>query len=140
MPGNISRVEVSAMERFRGTIKDQRAGTSNDVDSAKIHIFVKLDSRRNGSRNGSESFKFGKVTALLPGATPEMVRRLEHIPTPFMAEVDMDMVSDGKGGFRPSLANIVPIVDQQLVQGASPVVSVQTARHPTSPPSVRAAG
>lgn len=101
----MTRVLVTALKRWSGTL-DGKA-----IDSAKAFIQVKLDS----SRNDSNAFASGICTEEVKLPSGEFVKRLEHIPLPFEAEMQTERVSNGKVA-RDMVTDIRPITDQVVPQ------------------------
>jgi hypothetical protein len=80
------RVKVVALKLFQGTV-DGKA-----LDSGKVFVEVNLDS----TRNSETQFGAGTVTEELRLPSAEHVRRIKHLPLPFMADLDVQRVSNGK--------------------------------------------
>lgn len=95
------KVKVVGAKRWKGTL-DGKA-----VDSAKVFIEVKLDGSRNGDRDGTSAFAGGVCTEELK-CPSDAIKRVEHIPFPYMAEVDTERVSNGRD-VREVVIDIRPI-------------------------------
>lgn len=80
------RVKVIGIKRFEGTL-DGKA-----INSGKLFCEVKLDDSRNGQTQFSKGLAIEEIR--LPSA--ELVKRVEHLPLPFWAELDTERVSNGR--------------------------------------------
>ncbi|WHZ11200.1 MAG: hypothetical protein OJF60_001639 [Burkholderiaceae bacterium] len=102
----MARFKVVALKRWKGSL-DGKA-----IDSAKLYIEVKLDD----SRNGVDQFAKGVFTEELRLPSSELVKRLERLPLPFMAEVDTERVGNGRES-REVVLDVrpvgAPVIDQQ---------------------------
>lgn len=79
------RVNVVGLKRFVGVVDGQ------SISSGKLFAEVLLDD----SRNGKDQFSKGRAVEELR-VTPEIVKSLEGLPLPFMAECETQRVSNGK--------------------------------------------
>lgn len=80
------RVKVVGLKRFTGSVD------GSHIDSGKLFVEVKLD----GSRNNKDQHAAGFAVEELRLPSSELVKRLEHLPLPFLAEVETERVSNGK--------------------------------------------
>lgn len=80
-------IEVVGMKAFKGSVNGEA------IDSGTLYGRVKLDTRYN---KPGENFKGGHGTEewKVPGA--EFVFRMQHLPLPFMATLEVERVSNGK--------------------------------------------
>lgn len=80
-------IEVVGMKAFKGSVNGEA------IDSGTLFGRVKLDQRYN---KPGENFKAGWAVEewKMPGA--EFVMRMQHIPLPFMASLEVERVSNGK--------------------------------------------
>ena len=97
----MQRVKVVALKRWKGTLEGKA------IDSAKVYVEIAMDS----TRNGPDSFAAGIATEEIRLPASEDVRRMEHIPLPFFAELETQRVSNGKTA-RDVVTGIRPVVDQ----------------------------
>jgi len=95
------KVKVVGMKRWKGTLDGK------SIDSAKVFIEVKLDGSRNGDREGTSSFSGGFCTEELK-CPSDAIKRVEHTPLPFMAELETERVSNGRD-VREVVIDIRPI-------------------------------
>ena len=82
----MARFKVVGIKRFAGTLDGKT------IDSGKLFVEVKLDD----SRNSAQQFAKGFATEELRLPTGELVKRIEHLPLPFYADVDTERVSNGR--------------------------------------------
>jgi hypothetical protein len=92
------RVKVIGLKRFQGTVDGK------SIDSGKLFIEVRLDERRNGTDQFAKGLAVEELR--LPGS--EMVRRLESLPLPFLAEVSTERVSNGRTASEV-VVDVVPV-------------------------------
>jgi hypothetical protein len=79
------KVKVIGVKRFEGTVDGK------SIKSGKLYVEVKLDD----SRNSATQFAKGMASEELR-VDQEVIKRIEHLSTPFMAEVDTERVSNGR--------------------------------------------
>lgn len=79
------RVKVIGLKRFEGVVDGKT------IASGKLYTEVKLDSSRNSDKQSAKGHAAEELRV-----TPEIVARIEHLPLPFMAEVETERVSNGK--------------------------------------------
>lgn len=82
----MSRFKVVGLKRFTGRVD------GNDIDSGKLFVECNLDD----SRNGKDQHAAGMFTEELRLPNSELVRRVEHIPLPFFADILTQRVGNGK--------------------------------------------
>ena len=117
----MARFKVVGIKRFTGTV-DGKA-----IDSGKLFIEVKLDD----SRNSKDQFSKGFFTEELRLSSSELVKRLQEVPLPFMAEVDTERVGNGRES-REVVLDVRPI--------GAPVIDRETGEiKPAAAPVRRAA-
>jgi hypothetical protein len=80
-------VEVIGMKAFKGKVQNEF------IDSGKLYTRTKLNERNN--RTG-ELFSKGEVTEEWKLPNAEAVFRMQHIPMPFTARLEVERVSNGK--------------------------------------------
>lgn len=80
-------VEVVGLKAFKGAVNGEA------IDSGKLFARVKFDQRYNEKGKAFSSGQFVEEWRL-PSA--EHVFRMQHIPLPFMCDLDVDRVSNGK--------------------------------------------
>lgn len=83
------KVKIVGIKRWKGVLDGKT------IDSAKVFIEVKMDGSRNGDRDGSSAFAGGFCTEELK-CPSEAIRRVEHLPLPFYADLETERVSNGK--------------------------------------------
>jgi hypothetical protein len=104
----MSRFKVVGLKRFTGRVD------GNDIDSGKLFVECKLDD----SRNGKDQHAAGIFTEELRLPSSELVRRVEHLPLPYFADIQTERVGNGKLS-REVVLDIRPIqtASQPLQQG-----------------------
>lgn len=108
----MSRFKVLGVKRFTGIVDGKQ------IDSGKLFVECKFDT----SRNGKDQFASGFFTEELRLPSSELIRRLEHLPTPFYADIDTQRVGNGK-------------VSKEVVIDVRPVEQVKPIAQP-----IKAAG
>lgn len=94
----MQRVKIVAMKRWAGTLDGKT------IDSAKLFVEVKMD----GTRNSKESFATGVATEEIKLPNGEHIKRIEHIPVPFFADLETERVSNGKTA-RDVVTAVIPV-------------------------------
>jgi hypothetical protein len=79
------RVTVIGLKRFVGVVDGK------SISSGKIFCQVKLDESRNTDTQASRGFAAEELRV-----DPEIIKRIEHNPLPFVADLDTERVSNGK--------------------------------------------
>lgn len=82
----MARFKVVGFKRFQGSMDGK------PIDSGKLYIEIKLDD----SRNGPQQFAKGVFTEELRLPSSELVKRIEHLPLPFLADIDTERVGNGR--------------------------------------------
>lgn len=82
----MARFKVVGFKRFQGSMDGK------PIDSGKLYIEIKLDD----SRNSAQQFARGVFTEELRLPSSELVKRIEHLPLPFLAEIDTERVGNGR--------------------------------------------
>lgn len=82
----MARFKVVGFKRFEGNLDGK------NIDSGKLFCEVRLDD----SRNGEKQFSKGVCTEELRLPSSELVKRIQHLPVPFMADIDTERVGNGK--------------------------------------------
>lgn len=82
----MARFLIVGVKRFYGRVD------GNNIDSGKLYVECKLDD----SRNSSDQFSKGVFTEELRLPSSELVKRIEHLPLPFYADIDTERVGNGK--------------------------------------------
>lgn len=80
-------VEVIGMKAFKGKVQN------DSIDSGKLYTRTKLNERNN--RPG-ELFAKGEAIEEWKLPNAEAVFRMQHIPMPFTAKLEVERVSNGK--------------------------------------------
>lgn len=80
-------VEVVGMKAFKGFVNGE------GINSGTLYTRVKLDERYN---KPGENFKGGHATEEWKMPDADAVFRIQHIPRPFMCELEIERVSNGK--------------------------------------------
>lgn len=106
------RVKVIGIKRFEGTLDGK------SINSGKLYCEVKLDDSRNGQTQFAKGLALEEIR--LPSA--ELVKRIEHLPLPFMAELDTERVSNGRES-KEVVYDVRPID----LASAAPVKAVKAA-------------
>lgn len=104
----MARFKIVGIKRFTGRVD------GNEIDSGKLFVECKLDD----SRNGKDSHAKGVFTEELKLPSAELVKRIEHLPLPFVADVDTERVGNGKQS-REVVLDVRPV---------APVVPVQASK------------
>jgi len=78
-----AQATVRGAKMFKGTMDDGKA-----IDSGKLFVEVVLKESDNA---------FGMCTEAMKCKNSEVVQSIKHLPFPFIAEIDIDMVSGTKG-------------------------------------------
>lgn len=102
----MARFKVVGFKRFEGNIDGK------DISSAKLFVEVRLDDSRNGDKQFAKGIAVEEIK--LPGA--ELVRRIEHLPVPFMCEIETERVSNG----RESREVVLDLRPLELATGGKP--------------------
>lgn len=79
------KVKVIGMKRFSGSVDGKL------INSGKIFCEVRLDNSRNSADQYANGFACEELRV-----SPEIIKRIEHNPVPFVADVDTERVSNGK--------------------------------------------
>lgn len=108
-------VEVVGMKAFKGFVNGE------GINSGTLYSRVKLDERYN---KPGENFKGGHATEEWKMPDADTVFRMQHIPRPFMCELEIERVSNGKES-------------REVVIGARPVETL--AQAPARPAAADAA-
>lgn len=82
----MARFKIVGIKRFTGRVD------GNNIDSGKLFVECKLDD----SRNGTDQLAKGVFTEELRLPSAELVKRIEHLPLPFLADIDTERVGNGK--------------------------------------------
>lgn len=80
-------VEVVGMKAFKGFVNGE------GINSGTVYARVKLDDRYN---KPGENFKGGYAVEDWKMPDADAVFRMQHIPLPFVAELEVERVSNGK--------------------------------------------
>lgn len=80
-------IEVVGMKAFRGTVNGEV------IDSGTLYGRIKLDQRFN---KPGENYKGGHAVEEWKMPNAETVFRMQHLPFPFMAALEVERVSNGK--------------------------------------------
>ncbi len=79
------KVKVIGLKRFEGVVDGK------SIVSGKLFCEVKLDDSRNGEKQSAKGFAAEELRV-----SADIVKRLEHLPLPFMADAETERVSNGK--------------------------------------------
>lgn len=93
------RMQVLGMKRSKGTLEN---GTA--YDSTKVYILTKMDDRK-GDAKGHTGAEFALGTSV-------EYEKYSHLPFPFMADVEIEMVTTGSV-IRQAVTSLVPVTDQK---------------------------
>lgn len=99
------KVKVTGFKYFTGKLDDGKT-----INSGKLYAECKLDSSRNDSDRQWSSGTFTEEFKL----PVEAVKRIMHIPCPFMAELDIERVGNGKEA-RDQVTDVRPIDQPKAV-------------------------
>jgi hypothetical protein len=91
------RMQVLGMKRSKGTLEN---GTA--YDSTKVYILTKMDDRKGDAK--------GHTGAEYTLGDSAEYRKYEHLPFPFLADVEIEMVTTGSA-IRQAVTSLVPVVD-----------------------------
>lgn len=95
-----SQIRVVGMKASKGSLDD---GTA--YDSTKVYALVDMDaSKGNAVGQSSSEFTLGKSDEL---------EKFKHLPFPFLAEAEMEIVTNGKTS-KTVMLGLVPIADQKV--------------------------
>jgi hypothetical protein len=89
------RMQVVGAKRSKGEYEGK------PFDSTKIYALLDLN---NSSDQGR-----GFATVEYPWGKSDNFGKISHLPFPFEADVDMTLVTDGKGGMKTQIDEIKPI-------------------------------
>lgn len=92
-------IEVVGMKAFKGSVNGE------PIDSGTLYGRVKLDQRYN---KPGENFKGGHAVEEWKCPNAEAVFRMQHIPFPFMASLEVERVSNGKET-KEMVTDVVPL-------------------------------
>lgn len=93
------KVKVTGFKYFTGKLDDGKM-----INSGKLYAECKLD----GSRNDSDRQWASGIFTEEFKVPVEAVKRIMHIPCPFMAELDIERVGNGKES-RDQVIDIKPL-------------------------------
>ena len=96
-------IEVVGFKAFKGFVQGE------GINSGTLYSRVKMDARYN---KPGENIKGGIATEEWKMPDADTVFRMQHIPLPFMVELDVERVSNGKES-------------KEVVLGARPVEHAQ---------------
>jgi hypothetical protein len=97
----VSRIHVVGMKSSKGTLEN-----GNAYDSTKVYALVDLDaSKGNAKGMASSEFNLG---------TSEEFGKYKHLPFPFEADAEMEIVTSGK-------------VSKTVMHGLKPVAAVKVS-------------
>lgn len=89
--------KVTGLKSFKGNIDGQ------DMDSCTVFVEAKLKGE-NSKGYASQSYKWGKS---------ENAKKISHLEFPFVAEILVEDVTDGRGGFSQEVIDVRPIARQK---------------------------
>lgn len=101
------KVKVTGFKYFTGEVDGKK------INSAKLYTECKLDVSRNDSE---KQWAGGVFTEEWP-VPVEAVKRVMHLPLPFVAELEVERVGNGKEA-REKVTDIKPM---EVVRAAAPV-------------------
>lgn len=104
----MARFKIVGIKRFAGRVD------GNNIDSGKLFVECKLDD----TRNSSDQLAKGVFTEELRLPSSELVKRIEHLPLPFIADIDTERVGNGKQS-REVVLDVRPV--EALRQQPQPV-------------------
>jgi hypothetical protein len=125
------RVFVTGGSLFVGPMTDEKTAEVRQINSGKLLILVKRNTRNNREDGSKRQIAFGHAEEELKGVPVEVIDRIRHLPTPFMADIETERVSGGPG--KPSIEQVIdvrPIADQSNGLGTAalkPVVAAKAA-------------
>lgn len=108
MSSSFSRFLVVGRKRWAGTMQDGKA-----VDSAKLFVQVNLDDSRNDDKANAAGYCTEEIR--LDGG--HMLKPVEHLPLPFMVELELVRVSNGKTS-RERVIGLKPVEAAKVVKAA----------------------
>lgn len=102
-------VEVVGLKAFKGTVQGEA------IDSGKLFARVKFDQRYNEK---GKNFAAGTFVEEWKLPSSEHVFRMQHLPLPFMCDLDVERVSNGKET-REVVTDCRPVERPSVVQKAA---------------------
>lgn len=108
-------IKVVGMKAFKGFVNKE------GINSGALFSEVKMDDRHNKQ---GENFKAGIAMEEWKMPDADAVFRMQHIPVPFMCELEIERVSNGRES-------------KEVVISARPIEHAQTK--PTGSPAAKAA-
>lgn len=94
------RMQVLGMKRSKGTLEN---GTA--YDSTKVYLLTKMDDRKGDAK--------GHTGAEFALGTSAEYEKYVHLPFPFFADVDIEIVTTGSA-MRQAVTAFVPVLDQKI--------------------------
>lgn len=94
------RMQVLGMKRSKGTLEN---GTA--YDSTKVYILTKMDDRK-GDAKGHTGAEFNLGTSA-------EYEKYAHLPFPFEADVEIEMVTTGTT-IRQAVTSLMPVTNQKV--------------------------
>jgi hypothetical protein len=116
------KIRVMGLERSEGVSKakpDRPGSGGKDYAIGRIHAAVMLDASRNGEKNMVK----GTMGTTYDGIDVAIIKRLEHLPLPFDAEVTVeDVMRFGKRESKIMEVKPLGVVTQQVSGSAAPAL------------------
>lgn len=106
------KVQVIGIERSEGV--SNKSGKEKAYSMATLHVMTKLSTDRNGEKNNAKGFMGDSLRV-----SPELVRKIEHLPFPVACELTVeDVMRFGKR--EVDVLDCVPLeVSKQPLKGVA---------------------
>lgn len=95
--------KVTGWKFFKGAIDGK------DIDSGRVFVEVAIDDRRGNGK--------GTTTAEMRVPDAECIKRIAHLPLPSLFDLEIEQMSDGKGGIKQVVTDVRPV---QAPRAAAP--------------------
>lgn len=102
----IGRGKVTGFKWFVGSMDDGKA-----IDSGTIFLESALKGSDKDSTAGGKGFARGYASQPYRCSNAAVVKRIQHLDTPFSAELVIESQTDGRGEKSEVLIDIRPLVD-----------------------------
>lgn len=110
----IGRGKVTGFKWFVGTMDDGKV-----IDSGTIFLESALKGSDKDSTAGGKGYARGYASQPYRCSNAQVVKRIQHLDTPFSAELVIESQTDGRGEKSEVLMDIRPLIDPANPAGRS---------------------
>ena len=118
----IGRGKVTGFKWFVGTMDDGKV-----IDSGTIFLESALKGSDKDSTAGGKGYARGYASQPYRCSNAQVVKRIQHLDTPFSAELIIESQTDGRGEKSEVLLEIRPLIDPANPAGRSDDPKVKKA-------------